>query len=56
MHVFKSNVHHNKLKFVKGQECPKELVELMSAKGLAEPLPEAVKPVAAPKEPEAPKK
>lgn len=56
MHLFLGNVHHNKSKFVKGQEVPSELVDLMVAKGLAAPLPEPVKPVAAPEQPKAPSK
>lgn len=48
--VFKSNVHHDKSKFVKGQACPKELHEVMIKKGLVEALPEAVQPVEPTKE------
>jgi hypothetical protein len=45
MHVFKGNVHHNTRQFIKGQECPKDIFDVMLAKDLIEPLPEAVKPV-----------
>lgn len=51
MHVFKSNIihgHGNKksVSFMKGEECPKELHAEMEKKGLIEPLPEPVRPVA----------
>lgn len=53
-HIFKSEVHHghkpekeggkSKIqKFLKGHECPKELVEHMHKLGVLEKLPEPVK-------------
>lgn len=45
IHIFKSRVLHDKKEFVKGQECPESMHKEMLAKGLIEPLPEAVKPV-----------
>lgn len=48
-HIFTGNVHHNKDQFVKGQEVPASLLKEMQEKGLAVPLPEAVKPVEPPK-------
>lgn len=41
-HIFKGNVHHNKLQFVKGSACPDEFVQEFLSKGLVEPLPEPV--------------
>jgi hypothetical protein len=47
-HVFKGRVLHNGQEFIKGQECPEELLPEMIKAGIVEKLPEPVQPVPAP--------
>lgn len=49
VYVFVGNVHHGKLKFEKGMECPKDIQDEMLSKGLIAELPQPVVPKPAPK-------
>ena len=43
-HVFKGNVHHDKIKFKKGDLCPDALVDHMNKIGVIQTVEEPSKP------------